>query len=126
MRGAGLGIAMAGLFGSVALFGPAGQAAEADAFQLRHFGDLATLCGSDEVEAAQLCRGYILGAGSLYLELVRAGTIRAWACADPIPTVDEARARIVAWAKDHPASHAEQPIDGLWRAAASIWPCAKS
>ena len=42
---------------------------------------------------------------------------------DPTPTVDEARLRIVAWAKENPSSHSEQAIDGLWRAAASIWPC---
>jgi hypothetical protein len=108
------------------LYGTA-QAVEADAFQLRNFGDLASLCGAGEgpyqAEALQLCRGYILGAGSLYLELVRAGAIEAWACAEPTPTVDEARLRIVAWAKANPSSHSEQAIDGLWRAAASIWPC---
>jgi hypothetical protein len=121
MRGALVGIAMTGLLGTGA------QAAEADAFKLQNFGDLVTLCGAADgpmqAEAVQLCRGYILGAGSLYLELVRAGAIKPWACADPTPTVDQARARIVAWAKDNPASHAEQPIDGLWRAAAAIWPC---
>lgn len=122
MRGALVGVAAAGL-----MFGSA-QAAEADAFQLRNFGDLATLCGAGDgvayqAEALALCRGYILGAGSLYLELVRAGRIKAWACAEPTPTVDQARLRIVEWAKANPSSHGEQAIDGLWRAAASIWPC---
>lgn len=121
MRGALLGLAAAGLICGTA------EAAETDAFQLRNFGDLAALCGagpsSYQNEALALCRGYILGAGSLYLELVRAGRLKAWACADPTPTVDEARLRIVEWANANPASHDEQAIDGLWRAAASIWPC---
>ncbi len=121
MRRALLGLAAAGL-----MFGSA-EAAETDAFQLRNFGDLASLCGAGEnayqAEALALCRGYILGAGSLYLELVRAGRIKAWTCAEPTPTVDQARLRIVEWAKANPSSHGEQAIDGLWRAAASIWPC---
>jgi hypothetical protein len=124
MKGAVLGVAMAGLLGSAA------QAVEPEAFELRSFGDLVTLCDAEYdaagAEAVQLCRGYIIGAGSLYLQLVRADAIKPLACAEPTPTVDEARARIVAWAKQNPASHAEQPIDGLWRAAASIWPCTKS
>lgn len=121
MRGAVLGLAAAGL-----IYGTA-HSAESDAFQLRNFGDLAALCGAgesaDQAEALALCRGYILGAGSLYLELVRAGRLKAWACADPTPTIDEARLRIVEWAKANPASHSEQAIDGLWRASAAIWPC---
>ncbi len=119
MRGALIGIAMAGLAAV-----PQARAVEAEAYQLRHFGDLVALCAADdEAEAVQLCRGYIIGAGSLYLELVRAKRINAWACADPVPTVDEARARIVAWAQQNPNSRSEHAIDGLWRAAASIWPC---
>jgi hypothetical protein len=120
MRGAVIGIAMAGL----AAASPSALAAEAEAFQLRNFGDLVALCDAEqEVGAVQLCRGYILGAGSLYLELVRAGRIKAWTCADPVPTLDEARAKIVAWAHQNPSTQSEQPIDGLWRAAAAVWPC---
>ncbi|HMR32701.1 MAG TPA: Rap1a/Tai family immunity protein [Geminicoccaceae bacterium] len=122
MRGALIGFAMAGLLAAA----PSGSplAAEADAFKLRNFGDLVALCADNgDIEAVQLCRGYILGAGSLYMELVRAKRITAWACADPVPTVDEARAEIVGWARANPATHSEQPIDGLWRAAAAVWPC---
>ena len=122
MRGAVIGIAMAGMLAAA----PTGsaQAVEADAFKLRNFGDLVALCAADDdVEAVQLCRGYILGAGSLYIELVRAKRITAWTCADPVPTVDEARAEIVSWARANPAHDDEQAIDGLWRAAAAVWPC---
>lgn len=122
MRGAVIGMAIAGM-AATAPWDSAG-AVEADAFKLRNFGDLVALCAADDdVEAVQLCRGYILGAGSLYMELVRAKRITAWACADPVPTVDEARTRIVSWARANPAHDGEQAIDGLWRAAAAVWPC---
>lgn len=118
MRGAVIGIAMA-----ACAVAPQASAADAGAYNLRNFGDLVALCADGDAEAVQLCRGYIIGAGSLYMELVRAKRITAWACADPVPTVDEARAEIVAWAQQNPNSRSEQAIDGLWRAAASIWPC---
>lgn len=123
MRGAWVGMAVGTAMAGLAA-APQAWAVDAEAYQLRNFGDLVALCAADdEAEAVQLCRGYILGAGSLYLELVRAKRLNAWTCADPVPTVDEARAKIVAWAQRNPKTQGEQAIDGLWRAAVAIWPC---
>jgi hypothetical protein len=89
---------------------------------MQTFGDLMTLCGSTG-DDAPFCSGYIMGAGQLYREMVRAERIEPWVCAEPVPTLDEARKAIVAWAQANPSSAGETPIDGLWRAAAAIWPC---
>jgi hypothetical protein len=88
------------------------------------FGDLAGLCARTSDAAAQaFCQGYIMGSGELYLALRRAEVIDRWACADPIPTLDEISRAIVAWAAANPQHASERAVDGLWRAAAAIYPC---
>ena len=85
-----------------------------------------TLSTVDEVQEGQdFCDGFIAGSGLLYLELVRAGRIAKIACADPIPTVAEAREAFVTWATAHPEHMQAKPIDGLWRAMAETYPCPK-
>ena len=44
------------------------------------------------------------GRGLLYLELVKAKKIKKLACADPIPTLAEAREAFVAWANANPGA----------------------
>lgn len=91
---------------------------------MQTFGEFVELCAkTDEPVAMAFCEGYILGNGHLYLELRNAGAVRDWACANPIPTLQEIRVRIVEWGRAHPEQAKAKPVDGVWQAAAAIWPC---
>lgn len=92
--------------------------------------DLVEYCDTEgpvgEVRDGQnFCDGFIAGSGLLYLELVAAGTMKQIACAEPIPTLAQARDAFVTWASANPDHLSGKPIDGLWRAMASTWPCPK-
>ena len=41
------------------------------------------------------------------------------ACADPIPTLAQAREAFVTWAAENAEHMASKPIDGFWRAMAA-------
>jgi hypothetical protein len=91
---------------------------------MQSFGQFVGLCGqTDDAVSMAFCHGYILGNGHLYLELRSAGAVQSWACANPVPTLEEIRVRIVEWGKAHPEHAAAKAVDGVWRAAAEIWPC---
>jgi hypothetical protein len=108
----------------VALLGLGPASAQQNAPALQTFGDLMAMCADNAMPAdVQFCRGYIMGTGQLYQQLVRAGQLEPWVCADPVPTIDGARAAVVEWASANPSRSGEAPVDGLWRAAAAIWPC---
>lgn len=93
-----------------------------DAPPISTFGDLAGLCARTSDAAAQaFCQGYIMGSGELYLALRRAEVIDRWACADPIPTLDEISKAIVGWAAANPQHASDRAVDGLWRAAAALY-----
>lgn len=109
-----------------ALAGPGtARAAELDDFRLDTFGDLVDVCADQTDDAAQFCRGWIVGTGQLYIALLKARAVPALACADPIPKLDEIRTAIVRFAAQNPGTRQETSTDGFWRAAASIWPCSK-
>ena len=104
--------------------GPAPAASvDPEAYRMQTFSDVVTICGASEEEAAQFCRGWLVGNGSLYATLVQAKAIPQWACADPIPSLDQIRRAIVAYGETNPQMGSQTAIDGFWRAAASIWPC---
>ncbi|WP_157505454.1 Rap1a/Tai family immunity protein [Geminicoccus roseus] len=104
--------------------GTAGAApVDTEAYRMRSFQDLVAVCGAEEVEAAQFCRGWLVGNGSLYASLVEAQAIKPWACAQPVPSLDEIRRAIVAYGRSNPQTGSQTAVDGFWRAAASIWPC---
>jgi hypothetical protein len=71
------------------------------------------------------CDGFITGAGLFYLELVRAGAIKPWACAEPVPDLATVRGAFVRWARSNPQHLDAKPIDGFWRAMADTYPCAR-
>jgi hypothetical protein len=111
--------------GAAALIPGSAVAAEP---RLETTADLVAFCDTEgevgEVRDGQnFCDGFIAGSGLLYLELVRAGQINKITCADPIPTVAEARNAFVAWAITNPEHMQSKPIDGLWRAMAETYPC---
>jgi hypothetical protein len=71
------------------------------------------------------CDGFIAGTGLLYLELVRAGVVQPWACAEPVPDLATVRETFVCWARSNPHFLDAKPIDGFWRAMAAAYPCAR-
>ena len=92
--------------------------------------DLVAFCDTEgpvgEVRDGQnFCDGFIAGSGLLYFELVRAGSINEISCANPIPTLAQAREAFVAWATANPDHMQAKPIDGFWRAMAETYPCPK-
>ena len=78
----GLTIATVAL-AAVCLAAPAGA--------VQSTADLREACASDDLATRNLCYGYILGAGQLYIELRRAEVIGEIACADPVPTLEVIR-----------------------------------
>ena len=108
----------------------AGSPALAENPKLETTADLVEFCDTvgpvGEVRDGQnFCDGFIAGSGLLYLELVRAGKMNRIACAEPIPTLEQARQAFVAWATANPDYLSSKPIDGLWRAMAETYPCPK-
>lgn len=108
----------------------AAGAARGDNPKLETTADLVAFCDTEgpvgEVRDGQnFCDGFIAGSGMLYMELVRADTIKQMACADPIPTLAQAREAFVSWANASPEHMTARPIDGFWRAMAATWPCPK-
>ncbi len=98
----------------------AGQA-RAEGPKLDSTADLVAYCDTEgpvgEVRDGQnFCDGFIAGSGLLYLELVGAKKIKQMACADPIPTLAQAREAFVTWATGNAEHMASKPIDGFWRA----------
>lgn len=92
--------------------------------------DLVAYCDSvgsvGEIRDGQnFCDGFIAGTGLLYLELTRAKKIKQLACADPIPTLSEARESFVSWVAANPSHLQDRAIDGFWRAMADTYPCPK-
>jgi hypothetical protein len=104
--------------------------AHAENPKLETTADLVAFCDTEgavgEVRDGQnFCDGFIAGTGLLYRELVQAGQMKKIACADPIPTLAEARDAFVAWAGQNSEHMASKPIDGFWRAMAATYPCPK-
>ena len=119
------GVLLAGILCALA-----GIQALAENPKLETTADLVEFCDTigpvGEVRDGQnFCDGFIAGSGLLYLELVRAGRMKKIACAEPIPTLEEAREAFVAWANANPDRMSSKPIDGLWRAMAETYPCPK-
>lgn len=113
------------LIAVVALGLPMAPALAADTSpSMQTFGQFVELCSqSGDTVTVAFCNGYVLGNGQLYLALRNAGAVKSWACADPVPTLDEIRAKLVEWGKAHPEQAGIGTVDGVWQAAAEIWPC---
>jgi len=95
--------------------------------------DLAALCGASPQDplgppAIAWCHGFMVAAGQYHRELsAPGGVLRPLFCLpDPAPTLDEARASFVAWARANPQYANERAIDGLMRFAAQTYPCPRS
>lgn len=95
---------------------------------LESTADLLAACSREENdlqhdETPSFCYGFITGTGGLYLELVEAGVIDAWACAEPVPTMEQIRSAFVTWARAHPERLDDSATDGFWRAMSAAYPC---
>lgn len=92
--------------------------------EVETFADLVAVCArTDDAVSMAFCHGFILGNGRLYVALRRAEAVGRWACADPVPTLSQISGSIVDWASANPQHAGEDAVDGLWRAAATIYPC---
>ena len=73
--------------------------------------------------APDFCYGYIIGSGQLYQQITRVGVVRGWACADPLPTLEQVRQVFVDWAGAHPTMANGAAVNGFWQAMSEHWPC---
>lgn len=96
-------------------------------------GDLAALCGASPQDplgpaAIAWCHGFMVAAGQYHRELSAPGGVQRplFCLPNPAPTLDEARASFVAWARANPQHANERAIDGLMRFAAQTYPCPRS
>ena len=101
----------------------AGAAAEDGPFDRDTTGELATICASATATDSHFCYGFMIGAGQLYTEMLRAELIQPLACPDPAPTIAEMRTSFIDWVAANPAAGETRAVDGLLQAAAEIWPC---
>jgi hypothetical protein len=93
-------------------------------------GDLAALCGvppgdPNAAEAASFCHGYLAAVGDYHAALHPSGARPgALFCPpSPPPSVEQATASFVAWARANPQHQRERTVDGVVRWARSAYPC---
>ncbi|WP_372617396.1 Rap1a/Tai family immunity protein [Falsiroseomonas sp.] len=87
-------------------------------------GPLAELCASSEAAAIAYCRGFLVGAGQYHAASTARGGLSPMFClSDPMPTVEQAQAAFVAWARANPQHAGERAIDGVMRWAVTAYPC---
>ena len=101
---------------------------DADTFKVPTVGNLLRLCSASAddpmaKEATQFCLGVVVGAYSVYDELVRGGKTRSIVCPPEGVTRVDGAAAFVAWAKANPQAGNEHAVDGLFRAWAAKYPC---
>lgn len=94
-------------------------------------GALAELCaqggGTDLIAAASVgyCRGFLIGVGQLHREVTAVRRIRAplFCLPDPSPSIEQAQASFVTWARANPGEAGTTAAVGLLRWAAATYPC---
>lgn len=88
-------------------------------------GPLAELCAAANPAAQGYCRGFLIGAGQYHATITAPGGLDPLFCLPaPAPSVDQAQAAFVVWARANPQHANERAIDGVMRWAASAFPCA--
>lgn len=113
-----------GLLAAVAVgLASAGAAAQDGPFDRETTAELAAICASAEATDSHFCYGFIIGAGQLYTEILRAELMQPLACPDPAPTLVEMRTAFIDWVAANPEAGGTRAIDGMMQAAAETWPC---
>lgn len=92
--------------------------------------ELAEICaiGPEAAEytaASFFCRGFLAGVGQYHgaTHPVGRGPQPIFCVPSPPPSLRDAAAGFVAWARANPQHAAEAAVDGLMRYAAATWPC---
>ena len=111
---------------------PSSAATTVEDFDLRTAEDLVDLCAVPDndpmVEAARgFCYGFLSGAGS-YHRAVNAGKNAHPLFCLPEQKLSRAEGAtlFVDWARAHPQSLGETPVDALVRFAVATWPCTQA
>ena len=87
-------------------------------------GPLAELCASSDAAAVAYCRGFLVGAGQYHeASTARGGLSPIFCLGDVMPTVEQAQAAFVAWARANPQYAGDRAIDGVMRWATTAYPC---
>ncbi|MGE0649286.1 MAG: Rap1a/Tai family immunity protein [Alphaproteobacteria bacterium] len=117
--------------GLIAPIGTASAATAPGNFRVNTTEDLVSLCATEPasphyVAAIHFCHGFASGAYRYYEALATASPEHRYVCpTDPPPSRDQAIAGFVAWARSHPQSLGEPPVESLFRFLAESYPCAK-
>jgi hypothetical protein len=106
-----------------------GSAAAADSstYQLRNGSDLVSICSVDASDpdyanSMGFCHGVLTGAFRYYESIVT-GANRFVCAPQQVPTRAKVMGDFVVWARAHPASLKEPPLDALFRYLAEAYPC---
>jgi hypothetical protein len=87
-------------------------------------GPLTGLCASSDAAAVAYCRGFLVGAGQYHeASTARGGLSPMFCLGDATPTVEQAQAAFVAWARANPQYAGDRAIDGVMRWATTAYPC---
>jgi hypothetical protein len=100
-----------------------------DDFLVRTTQDYIKLCtasDSDPLYSAAIgfCHGYAVGAYQYYQATTPSAEQKGFVCfPTPPPTRVEALQRFLTWAKEHPQSLQERPVDSIFRFLEATFPC---
>lgn len=102
---------------------------DSSTFQMRDTDDLVRACSVPaehplHANATGFCHGVLVGAYRYYEATVAAGD-RFVCPPSPTPTRATVMNDFVAWAKAHPQTMKEAPVDTLFRYLAETYPCRK-
>ena len=110
-------------FGLVAACLASTGAAADGPFDKETTSELATICASATATDSHFCYGFMIGAGQMYTEMLRAELIQPFACPDPAPSIAEMRVTFIDWVAANPDAGETRAVDGMMQAAAETWPC---
>jgi hypothetical protein len=105
------------------------EALTRDDFLVRTTQDYVKLCTASESDplhsaAIGFCHGYAVGAYQYYQAITSGSEQKGFVCfpASP-PTRVETLQMFLTWAKEHPQSMQERPVDSLFRFLGTTFPC---
>lgn len=119
------------LIAAVAAASPAEAADEGfgiDDFQVETAQDLLDICTLDQSHPSHwaawaFCYGYFQGGADFHHALSSGPNFQPIACPTGDATVRDAVDAFVAYARAHPESLSERPMDVAFRAVSEKWPC---
>ena len=99
-----------------------------DDFRVETAQDLLDICTLDRShpshwEAAAFCYGYFQGGAHFHQAIASVPQFQPIACPTGEVTVRDAVDAFVTYARAHPDSLAERPMDAVFQAVGETWPC---